>query len=107
MRSMMRGEGLRRARTFGRVDDLLTAIKEISPDLLVISDDIAPNVFEIIRDLRQFRLGRNPFVMITMMVMAEKDIHTKKAILSGCDDVMIKPVSPGRLLDRVSHFTFN
>ena len=68
---------------------------------------MAPNIFEIVRDIRQMRLGRNPFVMITMMVTPEKDVHTKKAILVGCDDVMIKPVSPGRLLERVSHFTFN
>lgn len=107
MRSMMRGEGLRRTRTFGRIDDLMTALKEMSPDLLVVSDDMAPNIFEIIRDIRQFRFGRNPFVMITMMVSADKDINTKKAILTGCDDVMIKPVSPGRLLERVAHFTFN
>jgi len=107
MRSMMRGEGLRRTRTFGRIDDLTTALKEMSPDLLVVADDMAPNIFEIIRDIRQFRFGRNPFVMITMMVTADKDVNTKKAILAGCDDVMIKPVSPGRLLDRVAHFTFN
>ena len=107
MRSMMRAEGLRRARTFSRMDDLMTAVKEVSPDLLVLADDVSPNVFEIIRDIRQFRVGRNPFVMITMMVSADSDLSTKKAILAGCDDVMIKPVSPGRLLERVSHFTFN
>ena len=107
MRSMMRAEGLRRARTFNRIDDLTSAIKEITPDLLVLADDVAPNIFEVIRDIRQYRLGRNPFVMITMMVSADSDLSTKKAILAGCDDVMIKPVSPGRLLERVSHFTFN
>ncbi len=107
MRSMTRAEGLRRARTFGRIDDLISAYKEITPDLLVVSDDIAPNIFEILRDIRQYRLGRNPFVMITMLVTADKDIHAKKAILAGCDDVMIKPVSPGRMLERVNHFTFN
>lgn len=107
MRSMMRGEGLRRARTFSRLDDLLNAVKELSPDLMVLADDLAPNIFDIVRDIRQFRVGRNPFVMITMMVQADNDTSTKKAILAGCDDVMIKPVSPGRLLERVSHFTFN
>ncbi len=107
MRSMMRGEGLRRARTFGRIDDLVSALKELSPDLLVISDDMAPNIFEIVRDIRQYRIGRNPFLMVTMTVQADKDVHTKKAILAGVDDVMIKPVSAGRLLERVNHFTFN
>jgi DNA-binding response OmpR family regulator len=107
MRSMMRGEGLRRTRTFGRIDDLTNALKEMAPDLLVLADDMAPNIFEIVRDVRQYRLGRNPFVMITMMVTPEKELNTKKAILAGCDDVMIKPVAPGRMLERVAHFTFN
>ncbi len=107
MRSMMRAEGLRRARNFNRIDDLTSAIKEVTPDLLVLADDVAPNIFDIVRDIRQYRLGRNPFVMITMMVSADSDVSTRKAILAGCDDVMIKPVSPGRLLERVSHFTFN
>jgi DNA-binding response OmpR family regulator len=107
MRSMMRGEGFRRTRTFGRIDDLMTAVKEISPDLLILADDMAPNIFDLVRDIRQFRFGRNPFVMITMMVSGESELNTRKAILAGCDDVMIKPVAPARLLDRVDHFTFN
>jgi DNA-binding response OmpR family regulator len=107
MRSMMRGEGFRRTRTFGRIEDLMTAIKEVSPDLLILADDIAPNIFDIVRDIRQFRVGRNPFVMITMMITPDNDINTKKAILAGCDDIMIKPVAPQKLLDRVDHFTFH
>ena len=107
MRSMLRGEGLRRTRTFGRIDDLLNALKESSPDLLVLADDMAPNIFEIVRDIRHFRFGRNPFVMITMMITPDKDVNTKKAILAGADDIMIKPCAPGRLMERVNHFTFN
>src|SRR6201996_8863088 len=96
MRAMMRGEGLRRTRTFARIDDMINALKESPPDLLIAADDIDPTLFDVIRDIRHFKVGRNPFIMITLMVRPENDEAVKKAILAGADDVMIKPVSPGK-----------
>src|SRR5581483_6403978 len=52
MRAMMRGEGFRRTRTFARIDDLINAIKEAPPDLLIAADDIDPKLFDVIRDIR-------------------------------------------------------
>jgi len=107
MRAMMRGEGLRRTRTFARMDDLLNAIKEAPPDLLIAADDLDPNLFDMVRDIRHFRIGRNPFIMITLMVKPDSDDSVKRAVLAGADDVMIKPVAPGKMLDRVAHLTMN
>jgi DNA-binding response OmpR family regulator len=107
LRAMMRGEGLRRTRTFARIDDLINALKEAPPDLLIAATDIDPSLFDVIRDVRHFKLGRNPFIMITLMVRPEDDEAVKKAILAGADDVMIKPVSPGKMLERVAHMTMN
>jgi len=107
MRAMMRGEGFRRTRTFARMDDLLNAIKETPPDLLIAADDIDGSLFDTIRDIRHFKIGRNPFLMITLMVRPESDEAVKKAVLAGADDVMIKPVSPGKLLERIAHLTYN
>src|SRR5262245_39515563 len=91
MRAMMRGEGLRRTRTFSRIEDMITALKEAPPDLLIAATDIDPTLFDVIRDIRHFRIGRNPFIMITLMVRPEDDEAVKRAILAGADDVMIKP----------------
>lgn len=107
MRAMMRGEGFRKMRTFARMDDLLSAIKEAPPDLLIAADDMDNGLFDIIRDIRHFKIGRNPFIIITLMVRSESDEAVKKAVLAGADDVMIKPVAPGKLLERVAHVTFN
>ncbi|MEQ9110460.1 MAG: response regulator [Rhodospirillaceae bacterium] len=102
LRAMLRSEGLRRTRTFTRMDDLMNAMKERSPDLLIVADDMDPEIFQIVKDIRHHRIGRNPFIVISFMVNAEEDRAIKKAILAGADDVMIKPVAPGRLLERVS-----
>jgi DNA-binding response OmpR family regulator len=107
MRAMMRGEGFRKTRTFARMDDLLNAIKEAPPDLLIAADDIDAALFDTIRGIRHFKIGRNPFIMITLMVRPENDEAVKRAILAGADDVMIKPVSPGKLLERVAHLSMN
>lgn len=102
LRAMLRAEGLRRTRTFARIDDLMNAMKERSPDLLVVTDDIDPNIFQIVKDIRHHRIGRNPFIIISFMVNPEEDRAIKKAILAGADDVLIKPVAPGPMLDRVA-----
>src|ERR1700749_821054 len=107
MRAMMREQGYRRTRTFSRLDDLLNAIKEAPPDILVAADDLDARMFEVIRAIRHFKICRNPFILITLMVRAENDEVVKKAILAGADDVMIKPVAPGKLLERVAHTVSN
>ena len=101
MRAMLRAEGVPRTRTFSRMEDLLKAMRERSPDILIVTDDIDPNIFQIVRDIRHHRLGRNPFIIISFMIKPEEDRAIKMAILSGADDVLIKPVAPGPMLERV------
>ncbi len=121
LRSIMRAEGLRRISTFGRAEDLMEALKKSPPDLLILSDDFEDRegkdkekeakerdlVFTMVRDVRHFRLGVNPFVLITMLIAQENDVGIKKAVQAGADDVMIKPLSAGRLLERIAHLATN
>ena len=107
MRAMMRDQGLRRTRTFARSDDLVNAIKEAPPDLLIAADDLDPSLYSIVRDIRHFKLGRNPFILISLMVSGEKDDNVKRAILAGADDVLIKPVSPGKMIERIARMAAN
>jgi DNA-binding response OmpR family regulator len=107
LRAMLRGEGLRRTRTFTRLADVVSAIKDTPPDLLIAASSLDVGVFDTVRDIRQSRLGRNPFMMITVMAEAGNDLAIRRSILAGADDVMIKPVSPGKMLDRVAHVTKN
>lgn len=107
VRSVLRDYGFRRVRTFARLPELVDAIKESPPDLLVVSDDIDPALFDVVRDIRHFKIGRNPFMIISLMVAAENGEAVKSAILAGADDVMIKPVAPGTMLDRVAYFTMS
>ena len=107
MRGIMRDYGMRRVRTFGRLDDLITAIKEAPPDLLIAAADLDAKLFETVREIRQFKIGKNPFMMISLLVSADIEGSINRAILAGADDVMVKPVAPAKLLDRVAHVTMN
>lgn len=107
LRSILRDCGFRRTRTFARMADLINAIKEESPSLLIISDDLDPAMFDTVRDIRHFKIGRNPFLMIGLLVRADSEGAVKRALMAGADDVMIKPVSPGRMMDRLAHITSN
>ncbi|MCB2108995.1 MAG: response regulator transcription factor [Rhodobacteraceae bacterium] len=107
MRAILRNEGYKRTRTFYRLEDMVAAMNETMPDLLVLADDLHETTFNLVRDIRHFRFGRNPFIMITMMLAPDNEANLKRAILTGADDVLIKPVAPGRILDRVQFFTFN
>ena len=107
MRSIMRDYGMRRVRTFGRMEDLIGAIREAPPDLLIASTDLDATLFDAVREIRHFKIGQNPFLMISLLVNADSEGAVKRAILAGADDVMIKPVAPAKMLDRVAHVTMN
>jgi len=102
MRATLRAEGLRRTRSFGRLAELEKAMRERSPDLMVVSDNLDTKIFKVIKDIRHHKIGRNPFIVISFMVKAEEETSIRKAILSGADDVLIKPVAPSALLERVA-----
>jgi DNA-binding response OmpR family regulator len=107
VRSAFRDYGFRRLRTFAHLPELINAIKEVPPDLLIISDDVDPSVFSAVYDIRHRKFGRNPFMMISVMVNAEVGDAVMRAVMAGADDVMIKPVAPGTIMERIAYFTMH
>jgi len=106
-RSTMHSYGIRHEHIFAGIVDLSNAIKASPPDLLIVDGELGLAAFDLVRDIRQFKLGRNPFIVISVMVDAKTEGAAQRAILSGADDVLIKPVAPGTLLDRVAYFTMH
>jgi DNA-binding response OmpR family regulator len=107
LRSIMRAEGMRRISTFIRFEDFIESLKKATPDLLLLADDFDDTIFDVVRDIRNFCLGNNPFMVITMMIAQDNEVGMKKVIQCGADDVLIKPLAPGKLLDRIGHLAFN
>ncbi len=100
-RFAMHSYGIRHEHIYATIGDLIAAVKASPPDLVIVDADLGPTASEMVRDIRHSKLGRNPFVMISMMVDAKIEGAAKLAILAGADDVLLKPVAPGTLLDRI------
>src|SRR5262249_18723111 len=90
LRSIMRAEGVRRINTFIRPAECMASLKKSAPDVLLLADDFDDDVFALVRDIRHFKLGNNPFMLITMLIAQDNEGGMKKVIQCGADDVLIK-----------------
>jgi DNA-binding response OmpR family regulator len=89
--------------SFIKLHDL---IEQDAIDLLVTSSELEDNdVGFLISEMRNHRLGSNPFlVVITLLANAEPE-YVKRVIDSGCDDLLLTPVQPDQLILRIQKLT--
>lgn len=85
--------------SFVKLHDL---IEQDSIDLLVTASELEDNqVGYLISEMRNQRLGTNPFiVVITLLASAEPD-YVKRVIDAGGDDLLLTPVAPDQLILRI------
>ncbi len=104
---MLRQQGLRKIRAVNKLSALTEELKSSPADLIAVSDTLGDSVFSNIRNLRHNKLGGNPFAIVTFMVSPENQSSVKQAIMAGADDVMLKPVAPGKIVARAQHIAYN
>lgn len=84
---------------FMRLHDLIEA-GEV--DLLVASSELGGNdVGFLIQEMRNQRLGRNPFVLVIGLLSSAEPDYVKMVIDSGVDDLLLTPVVPDQLISRI------
>ena len=104
---MLRSQGLRHCRAVTRLDDLVETIHRTPPDFIAVADTFDDEIFHRMRDVRHHRIGVNPFIVITFMVDPDNDKAMKRAVLAGADDVMIKPIAPGKIVERAKKIAYH
>lgn len=89
--------------SFVKLHDL---IEQDAMDLLVVSSELEGNDCGfLISEMRNQRLGPNPFlVVITLLTSADPD-YVKRVIDSGADDLLLTPVQPDQLIMRIEKAT--
>jgi response regulator RpfG family c-di-GMP phosphodiesterase len=107
LRDMFKSQGIVQIVCHGNMAGLKEVMTEIPPDLLVISDDFDSDVFGAIKEIRSQKLGDNPFLLITMLVSANRPQSLKQAIGTGVDDIIVKPLTPDRIQERLRLVTFH
>lgn len=104
---MLRQQGLRKIRAVSKLSELTEELKSSPADLIAVADTLGDSVFGNIRNLRHNKLGGNPFAIVTFMVSPENQSSVKQAIMAGADDVMLKPVAPGKIVARAQRIAYN
>ncbi len=104
---MLRSQGMRQCRSVSSLDALLDAIRKRPMDLIAVADSLHENIYQKVRDVRHHKIGMNPFTVITFMVDPDNSTAMKRAVSSGADDVMLKPVAPGKIVERAKHIAFH
>lgn len=78
------------------------AVTTRMPDLLLCGTEFPDGkITDLIRDIRQNRIGNNPFMPIIILLGEPTPALVREIISAGADDVVMKPVSTKALLDRI------
>jgi response regulator RpfG family c-di-GMP phosphodiesterase len=106
-RDVFLAQGVKAVVCHATAASLRTMLLETPPDMLVLSDDFDPEVFDLIREIRHQKVGDNPFMLITVTVAPGRREALTQAIKAGVDDIVIKPLTAERVRERMSLVAFH
>ncbi len=106
LRTMLRGVGMAGVKTFLTPDQLEASLATDSPDVLILSESETSNIFEITKKVRHVTVGRNPFMVILLLLSPGNQESVKAALKSGADSALIKPVASAQLVERIGQLAF-
>ena len=102
LRNALANEGYCDVRTIARLTALRDVMMTATVDLLVLDVDLPDgNAVGLVRDIRQGRLGRNPFLPIILLTWASEPKVVQRVVNSGVDLILVKPLSPAQLFSRI------
>ena len=107
LRDMFIAQGIKAVVCHATAEALKQMLLDSPPDMLVLSDDFDPLVFEIIKEIRHQKLGENPFMLITMLVDPSRRKALTDAMKAGVDDIVVKPVTSERVRERINLVAFH
>jgi DNA-binding response OmpR family regulator len=107
LRELFMAQGLKQVVLHSTIGALRDMVGQIPPDLLVLSDDFDPEVYNLVRGIRFQQVGENPFMLISMLVHPTRRDSLERAIEAGVDDIIIKPVTAERVQERLKLVTFH
>jgi DNA-binding response OmpR family regulator len=102
LRASLADLGFRDIRDLGEASSLRERFSEIKPDLMVI--DTAENgreVCELVQEIRSQEIGEDPFLPIITTTWEPTAELVRDIVNSGADDLLVKPVSVQKLVDRI------
>lgn len=102
LRACLKREGFSDIVSFTTFQPLLKAMREFDPDILIVDAEMpGGDSLELVRDVREGRIGQNPFLPTIMTAWNPSLAFAAAVSDSGCDDLLAKPISPDQILERI------
>lgn len=94
--------GFKAVHDVGTVESLKQALEEAMPDLLLVAARLPDgDGCAVVRNLRHSKVGRNPFLSVIVTAWPEECDDVGRVINSGTDHVVLKPVAPLAVFERM------
>jgi DNA-binding response OmpR family regulator len=100
---ILRNAGFRDITTGQRLGDVTDNMALVAPDLLICEAQFPDgDPCQLIHKMRHHDVGTNPFLPVIMLTWNASEDVVKKVVNSGADDLLIKPISAGQMIDRIN-----
>ena len=70
-------------------------------DLIICDENIEGDFAQLIKDIRHQRIGNNPFLVAVATIEELTSEKVRQLTDCGIDDIIVKPISVGKLLERL------
>ncbi len=105
LRKTLQTEGLLHCREIAELPVLIDHLGRTEPDLLITAlDEGAWDTADLIRQIRNSTLGRNPFMVVITLLQAASPALVGRAVNAGADDLLLAPWLGRLVLDRLDNF---
>ena len=105
LRKTLQAEGLLHCREIGEMPVLIDHLGRTEPDLLITAlDEGAWDTADLIRQVRNGALGRNPFMVVITLLQSPSPTLVSRAVNAGADDLLLQPWLGKLVLDRLDNF---
>lgn len=102
LRNALTSEGYQDVRAVARFFALRDAMLTTMTDLLVLDADLPDgDAIAFVKEIRHGRIGRNPFLPIILVTWANEPAAVQRAVGSGVDLILVKPLSAAQLFSRI------
>lgn len=95
--------GLKRVETYSSVRDAADLLSNATPDLILVDvDGEEAEALKLIRSLRNDPGTQNPYACMVMTTWQPTPVLLMRVTNVGADDLLVKPVSPKQVQDRLT-----
>ncbi|MBI4967181.1 MAG: response regulator [Rhodospirillales bacterium] len=102
LRQALSSAGFRTVADYNHIKKFQDDLDKIFPDLLLIDAHMPEgDTCQMIREMRMNRLGKNPFLSVILTVWQTKIDDIEKLVSSGADHILIKPIAPQAIFERM------